>query len=87
MTVLELMNKTGLCAASLPDPEKEVTSAYIGDLLSWVMGKAKSGDAWITIMSNKNILAVLPNAHFSSFYSYNCPFSKLYKIFLLYNNV
>lgn len=58
MTVLELMSKTGLCAASLPDPEKEVTSAYIGDLLSWVMGKAKSGDAWITIMSNKNILAV-----------------------------
>ena len=58
MTVKELIDKTELCAAALPAPEKEVTGAYIGDLLSWVMGKAKSGDAWITIMSNKNILAV-----------------------------
>ena len=31
---------------------------YIGDLLSWVMGRAGSGDAWITIMSNVNIAAV-----------------------------
>ena len=58
MTVEELINKTDLSAAALPNPDKEVKDAYIGDLLSWVMGKAKSGDAWITIMSNKNILAV-----------------------------
>lgn len=35
-----------------------MTGCYIGDLLSWVMGKASSGDAWITIMSNINTLAV-----------------------------
>ena len=38
--------------------DREVTGCYIGDLLSWVMGRAESGDAWITIMSNINIVAV-----------------------------
>lgn len=38
--------------------DRDVTGCYIGDLLSWVMGRAKPGDAWITIMSNINIAAV-----------------------------
>lgn len=42
----------------MPDPDKEVTGGYAGDLLSWVMGRAESGDAWVTIMSNLNIIAV-----------------------------
>ena len=42
-----------------PDYEdKEITGCYIGDLLSWVMGRANSGDMWITVMSNINIVAV-----------------------------
>ena len=57
MTVNELLNH-GFNAVSLPEPEKEITGVYIGDLLSWVMGRAKASDAWITIMSNENILAV-----------------------------
>jgi serine kinase of HPr protein (carbohydrate metabolism regulator) len=31
---------------------------YIGDLLSWVMGRAQMDNAWITIMSNVNVIAV-----------------------------
>lgn len=42
----------------MPEPDREVTGGYAGDLLSWVMGRAKSGDAWVTIMSNVNIVAV-----------------------------
>lgn len=42
----------------MPEPDREVTGGYAGDLLSWVMGRAKSGDAWVTIMSNINIVAV-----------------------------
>ena len=42
----------------MPSPEKEIDGAYVGDLLSWVMGKADSGNVWITIMSNINIVAV-----------------------------
>ena len=45
-------------AVTLPDGDREIDGVYIGDLLSWVMGRAKADDAWITIMSNVNILAV-----------------------------
>ena len=58
MTVNELAAACGLEAVLLPDGEREVTGAYAGDLLSWVMGRAHSGDAWITIMSNRNVPAV-----------------------------
>ena len=58
MTVNELVAKCGFSAITIPEPNREVSGAYIGDLLSWVMGRANSGDAWITIMSNQNIVAV-----------------------------
>lgn len=45
-------------AVTLPDGERDIDGVYIGDLLSWVMGRAQSGNAWVTIMSNVNILAV-----------------------------
>lgn len=58
MTVDQLMERAGLTAAALPEGDREITGVYIGDLLSWVMGRARSGDAWITIMSNQNVVAV-----------------------------
>lgn len=58
MTVRELTESGVFEPIVLPDGEREITGVYIGDLLSWVMGRAGSGDAWITIMSNANILAV-----------------------------
>ncbi len=58
MTVNEFSVKHGLNALCLPDGEREITGGYVGDLLSWVMGRANAGDAWITIMSNQNIVAV-----------------------------
>lgn len=58
MTVKELCDSLGFKPAALPSPEREVKGAYIGDLLSWVMGRANANNAWITIMSNVNVLAV-----------------------------
>lgn len=58
MTVNELCEKCGFSAVVVPDGDREVTGCYMGDLLSWVMGRAKGDDAWITIMSNINIIAV-----------------------------
>jgi len=58
MTVFELSKACGFSELSVPFPEKEVKGCYIGDLLSWVMGRAKENDAWITIMSNQNVIAV-----------------------------
>ena len=38
--------------------EKEITGGFCGDLLSWAMGRAKSGDCWFTVMGNLNVIAV-----------------------------
>ena len=38
--------------------DRTAEGCYCGDLLSWVMGRAKADGAWITIMSNINIVAV-----------------------------
>jgi predicted transcriptional regulator len=58
MTVKDVADKLGFTAHALPDGEREITGVYIGDLLSWVMGRAGADEAWITIMSNRNIVAV-----------------------------
>ena len=58
MTVNDLCNIDGFSALTLPDGDREINGVYIGDLLSWVMGKARGDNAWITIMSNINTLAV-----------------------------
>ena len=58
MKVKDLVNLGEFLAITLPDGDREIDGVYIGDLLSWVMGKAQTGNAWVTIMSNINILAV-----------------------------
>ncbi len=58
MTVEKLINTLPVKPLSVSDSAREIESAYIGDLLSWVMGRAKQNDAWVTIMSNINIIAV-----------------------------
>ena len=58
MTVRELISALSLTEFALPDPDRPVTGGYAGDLLSWVMGRAREGDCWITIMSNQNVAAV-----------------------------
>ena len=59
MKVSELIDKLNLSILTSSDfQDRDITGCYIGDLLSWVMGRAKSGDAWITIMNNINIVAV-----------------------------
>jgi hypothetical protein len=65
MTVEALIKETGFKTFCLPTPEKEIEGAYVGDLLSWVMGNAESGNLWITIMSNNNVIAVASLLDFS----------------------
>ena len=48
MTVKELANVMALQEFCLPEPGRRVSGGYVGDLLSWVMGRAKAGDAWLT---------------------------------------
>ena len=58
MTVTDLKNALSLTPVSLPEEDREVCGVYIGDLLSWVMGRAQADNVWLTIMSNLNIVAV-----------------------------
>lgn len=58
MTVNELAKIESFSPITLPDGEREIKGVYIGDLLSWVMGRAGADNAWITIMSNINTVAV-----------------------------
>ena len=58
MTVKELSELEEFKVLTIPDPDRDIEGVYIGDLLSWVMGRAKANCAWITIMSNINVVAV-----------------------------
>ena len=58
MTVSDLITALSLEVLVEGDTSREVSGGYCGDLLSWVMGRARSGDAWITVMGNVNAIAV-----------------------------
>ena len=59
MTVSELVKELNLTVLTNKKfDDREVKGCYVGDLLSWVMGRAEQDCAWITIMSNVNIVAV-----------------------------
>ena len=59
MTVKDLKTALGLTSlAGEQGEDREITGCYIGDLLSWVMGRASEGDAWLTVMGNRNAIAV-----------------------------
>ena len=58
MTVSQLIEKLELTVFAAPDTQRNVSGGYVGDLLSWVMGRAQADEAWITIMSNQNVAAV-----------------------------
>lgn len=58
MKVCEIAKKLGAETLSLPEPEREFSSVYAGDLLSWVMSHAEKGSAWITVMTNPTVIAL-----------------------------
>lgn len=59
MTALELAKNLNLTVVSEGDDrERPVDGVFCCDLLSIVMGKAKPGAAWISVMSNINTVAV-----------------------------
>lgn len=38
--------------------ERIARTGYTGDLLSWVMGRVEADAAWVTVMTNVNVIAV-----------------------------
>lgn len=59
MTVKELVEKLNLtvfCGENNLD--NEIKGGYASDLLSDVMGFAKEGNAWVTLQTHKNVIAI-----------------------------
>ena len=67
MTVKELASKLSLTFLSGEEisSRREIDGCYCGDLLSWVMSKAKSGNVWLTVMGNINSVGVAALAELS----------------------
>ena len=58
MTVKEIIDKLGLQCLNEANLDTEVSGAYASDLLSDVMGNARSGQIWITMQTHKNVSAI-----------------------------
>ena len=58
MKIKDLAEKLDLKVLTPYDEDRDVTGCYSGDLLSWVMSRAKEGDVWLTVMGNINAVAV-----------------------------
>ncbi len=57
-TAAQLAAEFGLEILNDADGQRTVNCGYAGDLLSWVMGRAPADCAWVTVMSNVNVVAV-----------------------------
>ena len=58
MTVKEMIGQLGLECLVEANLDTEITGAYASDLLSDVMGNARSGQVWITMQTHKNVTAI-----------------------------
>ena len=66
MTINELIEKTSWNVLTEElDLSKEISGAYVGDLLSWVMGNGEPDQAWITVQVHMNVIAVALLREFS----------------------
>lgn len=66
MNVKEAIEKLNLKVLVEDDFQREITDCYIGDLLSWVMGRAPENSIWLTVMGNINSIAVATLADVST---------------------
>lgn len=57
MTVHELISCSGLTLVH-QEPDREVSKLFCCDLLSVAMARAPEGGVWVTVMGNRNVIAV-----------------------------
>lgn len=58
MTALEVAELLGAKGLNVADENREISTGYCGDFLSFVMGKAPADCVWFTVMANVNVCAV-----------------------------
>ena len=72
MTVKDFIEKCDLQVHVEGELDREIKDCYIGDLLSWVMGRAPADSAWLTVMGNINSIAVATLADVSCIVLVEC---------------
>ena len=66
MNVEQLAQKTGWTLYANDEAKnREIQGAFVGDLLSWVMGNSLPDQAWLTVQSHLNVIAVACLREFS----------------------
>ena len=65
LKISELEKIEGFRVYAVGDESQVITGLYCSDLLSWVMAKGKAGNAWITVQTHQNVLAVASLLEFS----------------------
>ena len=58
MKVRDIIEKLDLKCLNEANLDAEIKGAYSSDLLSDVMGNARSGQIWITMQTHKNVTAI-----------------------------
>ena len=58
MKVKDIIEQLDLKCLNEANLETEIKGAYSSDLLSDVMGNARSGQVWITMQTHKNVTAI-----------------------------
>ncbi len=59
MKVSDIIKSLGLeLISGQSGVSREITGAYVSDLLSDVMGNSKEGQIWITLQTHKNVMAI-----------------------------
>jgi len=57
MTVRELIDRSGLEVSHM-EPDRDAAGIYCCDLLSVAMARAPEDSVWVTVMGNRNVVAV-----------------------------
>lgn len=65
MKVKKLIDEYGFELLTNTETDHEIKGIYSCDLLSWVMANGEEGNAWITVQTHQNILAVASLIEFS----------------------
>lgn len=65
MTVVELTQLTHWKMINSGDLETQISGIYCGDLLSYVMGNGEAKQAWVTMQTHQNVIAICSLKEFS----------------------
>lgn len=66
MKIADLKNNENFTFLNEANLDADVSSCFIGDLLSWVMAKGQPNDIWVTVQAHENVVAVALLREFSA---------------------